>query len=36
MAGKAMKTLSEAMRGLSLAAQPCRALPVRLRYDAAL
>jgi hypothetical protein len=29
MAGKGMKSLSEAMRGLSLAAQPCRTLPVR-------
>ncbi|KAK4242293.1 ribosomal protein L4 domain-containing protein [Achaetomium macrosporum] len=29
MAGKGMKSLSEAMRGLSLVAQPCRTLPVR-------
>ncbi|KAL2138028.1 hypothetical protein VTI28DRAFT_7600 [Corynascus sepedonium] len=29
MAGKGMKSLGEAMRGLSLAAQPCRTLPVR-------
>jgi large subunit ribosomal protein L4 len=29
MAGKGMKSLSEAMRGLSLAAQPCRVLPGR-------
>ncbi|KAK4104712.1 ribosomal protein L4 [Parathielavia hyrcaniae] len=29
MAGKGMKSLSEAMRSLSLAAQPCRTLPVR-------
>ncbi|KAK4042935.1 ribosomal protein L4 domain-containing protein [Parachaetomium inaequale] len=29
MAGKGMKSLSEAMRSLSLAAQPCRAMPVR-------
>ncbi|KAL2169642.1 hypothetical protein VTG60DRAFT_5867 [Thermothelomyces hinnuleus] len=29
MAGRGMKSLSEAMRGLSLAAQPCRSLPVR-------
>ncbi|KAK4251103.1 ribosomal protein L4 domain-containing protein [Corynascus novoguineensis] len=29
MASKGMKSLSEAMRGLSLAAQPCRTLPAR-------
>ncbi|KAK4457171.1 ribosomal protein L4 domain-containing protein [Cladorrhinum samala] len=29
MAGKGMKGLSEAMRGISLAAQPCRAVPAR-------
>ncbi|KAL2262442.1 hypothetical protein VTK26DRAFT_1291 [Humicola hyalothermophila] len=29
MAGKGMKTLGEAMRSLSLAAQPCRTVPVR-------
>ncbi|EAQ86578.1 hypothetical protein CHGG_07831 [Chaetomium globosum CBS 148.51] len=34
MAGKGMKSLSEAMRGLSLAAQPCRALPSQQVYAA--
>ncbi|KAL2135076.1 hypothetical protein VTI74DRAFT_9892 [Chaetomium olivicolor] len=29
MAGKGMKSLSEAMRGLTLAAQPCRTMPAR-------
>jgi hypothetical protein len=36
MAGKGMKSLSEAMRSLSLAAQPCRAMPVRLLFEVVL
>ncbi|KAK3378209.1 ribosomal protein L4 domain-containing protein [Podospora didyma] len=29
MAGKGLKSLSEAMRGLSLASQPCKTIPIR-------
>jgi hypothetical protein len=36
MAGKGMKSLSEALRGLSLAAQPCRTLPVCCHFLDAL
>lgn len=32
MAGKGLKTLGEAMRSLSLAAQPCRTLPVSVCF----